>query len=185
MSAKYLEEVKPAFYAQRIPRVKMIASKDSYEVIKRFYGCKTDDDTDLFRAMEEPNVLTDYALQSSEKIGAIFGNAKGVTLGIGWFGQGKATSVTVDVQGIVATACKLRASVVVLFHNHPSGSLVPSAADRKMTEALSAVLSLLDVTLLDHIIISTEGYYSFTDHCESSVMTPRDRFLDALRSLMQ
>lgn len=184
MSAKYLEEVKPAFYAQRIPRVKMVSSKDSCQVIKRFYGCPTDDDTDLFRAMEEDSYLADYALQSSEKIGAIFGNAKGVSLGIGWFGQGKISSTTADIQGIIATACKLRASVVVLFHNHPSGSLVPSAADRKLTEGLNAVLALLDVTLLDHIIISTEGYYSFADQCENSLLTPKTAYLDALKSLI-
>lgn len=57
-----------------------------------------------------------------------------------------------------------RAAAVVVAHNHPSGHVEPSREDRDVTERLTAAGRTLGIQLLDHIIFSTEGYYSFLEH---------------------
>jgi DNA repair protein RadC len=52
---------------------------------------------------------------------------------------------------------------LILAHNHPSGSLKPSKADQQITSKIRQAAKILDIELLDHIIISIEGYYSFAD----------------------
>lgn len=59
---------------------------------------------------------------------------------------------------------KHNAASVALSHNHPSGSLEPSYADKKITARLKDALALIDVRILDHIIVSREGSYSFAEH---------------------
>jgi DNA repair protein RadC len=52
---------------------------------------------------------------------------------------------------------------LILAHNHPSGSLKPSKADQQITSKIRQAAKILDIGLLNHIIISNEGYYSFAD----------------------
>ena len=55
------------------------------------------------------------------------------------------------------------ASAYILAHNHPSGNLKASAADKKITQQLKESSSILDISFLDHLIVTLEGYYSFAD----------------------
>lgn len=55
------------------------------------------------------------------------------------------------------------ASGVILVHNHPSGNVSPSIADLKQTEKVKAGLDVLEITLLDHVILGDESYYSFSE----------------------
>jgi DNA repair protein RadC len=55
------------------------------------------------------------------------------------------------------------ASSIILAHNHPSGSVKPSKQDLAMTKRIAAAGRLLNIKLVDHVIVSGEGYYSFTD----------------------
>ena len=57
-----------------------------------------------------------------------------------------------------------RATAIIVAHNHPSGSLAPSIEDKMVTKKLSEAGQILGITLLDHIIFSTKGYYSFLEH---------------------
>jgi DNA repair protein RadC len=57
-----------------------------------------------------------------------------------------------------------RACAVVVAHNHPSGRLEPSPEDREITCRLKAAADTLGIALLDHVIFSSEGYYSFVEH---------------------
>ena len=52
---------------------------------------------------------------------------------------------------------------VMIIHNHPSGNLNPSACDKDLTQTIKTALKIIDVVLLDHLIITEEGYYSFSD----------------------
>ena len=52
---------------------------------------------------------------------------------------------------------------IVLCHNHPSGSLTPSRADEMLTKKIKEAAVLLDMNVIDHIIVSEDGYYSFAD----------------------
>ena len=77
--------------------------------------------------------------------------------------KGALDSVVISPRIILAKALSLNASNIILFHNHPSGSVLPSVSDIKMTTNLKKACSLLEVNLLDHLIISKEECYSFAD----------------------
>jgi len=62
---------------------------------------------------------------------------------------------------VVEYALSEKASGVIIAHNHPSGALKPSAEDSKATKAVKDALDTVDISLLDHIIISKNGYFSF------------------------
>ncbi|SDM29062.1 DNA repair protein RadC [Daejeonella rubra] len=68
-----------------------------------------------------------------------------------------------DPRVIFAAALKSCATSIILAHNHPSGNLTPSEADISLTRKLKDGGLILDIAVLDHIILSTEGYYSFAD----------------------
>ena len=55
------------------------------------------------------------------------------------------------------------ATSIVLSHNHPSGSLKPSRADEELTRKIKEAAKYFDIKVIDHIIVSEEGYYSFAD----------------------
>ena len=59
-----------------------------------------------------------------------------------------------------------KAAAIIIAHNHPSGQLLPSRADRQITTRLKDVGKLIGIDILDHIILTSEGYYSFQDEDE-------------------
>lgn len=77
--------------------------------------------------------------------------------------SGGITGTVVDTRILFSSALKSNAVSIILSHNHPSGSLKPSVADEELTRKIRDAGKLLDVQLLDHIIISESGYYSFAD----------------------
>ena len=77
---------------------------------------------------------------------------------------GGITGTVVDVRLIFAAALKANASGIIMAHNHPSGTLIPSQADREITKKVKEAGRILDIPVLDHLIVTTEGYYSFADH---------------------
>lgn len=82
--------------------------------------------------------------------------------------SGGRSSTIVDAKVIFGRALEARACGIVVAHNHPSTSLRPSKADIDVTRKLAAVGKAMDLMLLDHLIISDRGYYSFKD--ESDVL---------------
>jgi DNA repair protein RadC len=64
---------------------------------------------------------------------------------------------------IFAAAIKANACGIIISHNHPSSSLKPSRADEQLTQKIKQAGQFLDITLLDHVIVTSEGYYSFAD----------------------
>lgn len=65
---------------------------------------------------------------------------------------------------VVAQALRYRAAAVIVAHNHPSGLVAPSEADKRLTARLREALALVDLRLLDHMIIGRGSCYSFTEH---------------------
>jgi len=84
-------------------------------------------------------------------------------LGLVRLSTGGMNGCIVDPKIAFATALKTRASSIILAHNHPSGNLQPSRADRDLTDKIYAGGRLLDIMLLDHLIVTREGYLSFAD----------------------
>ena len=77
--------------------------------------------------------------------------------------QGGVSGTVTDVRLIMKKVAERLASGIILCHNHPSGNLSPSDADIKLTKKIKEAAALMDVQLLDHLIISGNGYYSFAD----------------------
>ncbi len=75
--------------------------------------------------------------------------------------QGGVQATVVDHRLIVKRALELLATQIILSHNHPSGAAEPSGADKTLTQRVKDAAALFDIRLLDHIIISSEGSYSF------------------------
>lgn len=85
---------------------------------------------------------------------------------IGWIkvSSGGTAGTLVDPKIVFSSALLSGASSIILSHNHPSGNLNTSEADRQITNKLVAAGKLLDIKVLDHIIITKESYYSFADN---------------------
>lgn len=77
--------------------------------------------------------------------------------------KGGISNTIVDPRIIFLKALEVQATSLVLCHNHPSGSLRPSRADEELTGKLKKAGLLLDIKVVDHLIVSDEGYYSFAD----------------------
>ena len=77
--------------------------------------------------------------------------------------EGGITGTVADPRIILKKALQYNAVNIIVSHNHPSGNLSPSKADKDLTQKLKEAAQLLELKVIDHIIISNEGYYSFAD----------------------
>jgi len=77
--------------------------------------------------------------------------------------KGGITGTLVDVRLVLKQALDLGAVGIILAHNHPSGTLKPSAADKQITEKLKKASEALDIKILDHLILAQHHYFSFAD----------------------
>jgi DNA repair protein RadC len=77
--------------------------------------------------------------------------------------QGGTSGTVVDAKVVFKTALEHLSQSLILVHNHPSGSLTPSEQDKRLTERLVKVGRELDLPVLDHVIFSDRGYFSFAD----------------------
>ncbi len=84
-------------------------------------------------------------------------------LGISVISSGGVSGTLVDPKLVFITALKTLASGIILTHNHPSGNRQPSQADIQLTRKLVASGKLLELPIIDHIILTTTGYFSFAD----------------------
>jgi DNA repair protein RadC len=77
--------------------------------------------------------------------------------------EGGLTGTIADPRIILKKALEHDATAIILCHNHPSGTLQPSKADEFLTHKIKQAAALIDVQVMDHIIVSNEGYFSFAD----------------------
>lgn len=78
-------------------------------------------------------------------------------------GKGGFTATVVDIRLVLQQALKWGATAMIVAHNHPTGNLTPSGADKTLTLKLKDAAKLLDMVLLDHIIVGKNEYFSFAD----------------------
>ncbi len=77
--------------------------------------------------------------------------------------KGGLTGTVVDIRVIFKAAFENNATSIILAHNHPSGKLAPSDADKQITTKIKTAGQQLDIPILDHVIITENGYFSFAD----------------------
>ena len=124
--------------------VKVTTSKETYRLLLDKWNLDT---IDLF-----------------EEFKLVVLNRAGRVKGIFTVGTGGYTSVIADIRLVLLVAIKELATSIIIVHNHPSGCLVPSKADEALTQKLKMAVSYFDIKLLDHIIVTSEEYYSMADN---------------------
>lgn len=77
--------------------------------------------------------------------------------------KGGITGTLVDVRLVFKTALEMGATGLILCHNHPSGALIPSDADKQITKKLKLAGDSLEIKVLDHLIVTEKSYFSFAD----------------------
>lgn len=78
--------------------------------------------------------------------------------------RGGIAETNVDIRLTLREAIVRRATAFAFIHNHPSGNLRPSTADDRLTDRLQRASRLMDITMLDHVIVTTNDYYSYRDN---------------------
>jgi DNA repair protein RadC len=124
-------------------RPKISSPRDAQDILRQYWN----DDT----------------LELQEEFKILLLNRYNKVIGIFTVSQGGIAGTIADPKIIFGCALKAAASGIILAHNHPSGALQPSQADKDLTKKLKDGGKLLDIQVLDHIIITTESYYSFAD----------------------
>src|SRR5882762_10487520 len=105
----------------------------------------------------------DSKIEFVEQFKVLLLNRANKALGVFEVSSGSSTGTVADPKLIFAAAIKANACGIVLSHNHPSGNQKPSQADVELTRKVKEGGKLLEVQVLDHLIITTEGYFSFAD----------------------
>jgi DNA repair protein RadC len=118
-------------------------SKDAYDILRNLFS------PDTISLQEQFIVL--YLNRANKVIGSY------------QLSKGGISGTIADVRLILSVALKTLASGLILAHNHPSGNLKPSEADKQITNKIKQAANLLDIEIMDHLILSIEGYYSFVD----------------------
>jgi DNA repair protein RadC len=77
--------------------------------------------------------------------------------------QGGMTGTVIDVRLVLKSALEKHATSLIFCHNHPSGNLEPSDADKRITRQLKEASALMDIPVIDHLIVTQAGYFSFAD----------------------
>lgn len=122
----------------------------------------------IVQAADVYKLLIDYVydkdiIQYKECLKLILLNKAGKLLGVAHISEGGTNETSADIRIIMQAAILGNASSIILAHNHPSGSLKPSAQDDLVTTNLRKAAKLFNITLLDHIIVTDSGYYSYLD----------------------
>lgn len=100
---------------------------------------------------------------SHEEFWVVYLNNANTVLSMGQLSKGGITGTLVDVRLVLKQALELGAVGLILAHNHPSGTLKPSEADKQITNKLKTASQALDIKVLDHLIITQKEYFSFAD----------------------
>ena len=93
----------------------------------------------------------------------LFLNQAKQILGYTLISEGGITDTTVDVRVILQAALLTNSVAIILAHNHPSGNTKPSRQDMEITKQVKEAARLMRITVLDHLILTDTGYYSFSD----------------------
>lgn len=116
------------------------------------------DVVEIFRAHFDADEM-DYR----ESFFALYLNHANKVLGIKKVSECGISSTVVDVRIVMQAALLCNATAVIVAHNHPSGNLKPSSADMQMTSQIKEAGKILNISLLDHVILTSDSYFSFAD----------------------
>jgi DNA repair protein RadC len=130
-----------------LERPKINSSIDVYEILKNHVDFMED-------------------IEFKEKFFVLILNRNNKLMSITKISEGTTTGCLVDVKHVMQTAILQNASGIILAHNHQSGNLYPSQLDRDITFKIKQGANFFDIKVCDHLILTSESYYSFADDGE-------------------
>lgn len=140
---KEVSEIKVSYSSVSTHKVKITGAKKAFEVLLSSW------DLDTIELQEEFKVLL---LNRANEV-----------LGIYPLSKGGITGTVVDQRLVFAVALKCNATAIIMAHNHPSGKLEPSHADITITKSINKCGDILNINLIDHLIVSKNGFFSFSN----------------------
>lgn len=143
MKKNTISEIQVSYSNENKCTVKITGSDTAFEILKACWNSGT--------------------IELQEEFKIILLNRSNHVLGIYPVSKGGISGTLVDPKLVFSVALKCNASSIILAHNHPSGNLKPSRADELLTQKLIKAGIYLDIKVLDHLIITPKGYFSFLD----------------------
>lgn len=144
--------------------VKVLELRASLEVMRRYCAERIGDRVQ-FRSASDIHDHMRYRIGNlpHEEMWALFVDTSNRLLTEIRLSEGGSTSTVFDVKKLLRKALASGAQGVILCHNHPSGNMSPSRGDENVTSKCNEACKLLELRLLDHLIVTTDSYYSFHD----------------------
>lgn len=124
-------------------RPRITSSKDAYDILLNYWD--------------------ENKIEFIEQFKILLVNRGNKVLGVYEVSTGGVTGTVADPRLIFAAALKANATAIILAHNHPSSNLKPSQADEQLTHKIKEGGRYLDIQVLDHLIVCSDGYYSMAD----------------------
>ncbi len=109
------------------------------------------------------NIWDQNRIEFQEEFRVLLLNRGNRVTGVYKASSGGMTGTVADPRLILAAAIKSLSVSIILSHNHPSGNLKPSQADEALTQKIQEAAKYHDIKLLDHVILTSESYYSFAE----------------------
>jgi DNA repair protein RadC len=119
---------------------------------------------DVFSLLQPVLLDTPFPHRNREHVWTISLDSANKILHIELVTMGSVNRAMVEPMEVFSTPLQKRAVKLIVVHNHPGGLLRPSAADRSMAEELNRLGRELKIPVIDHVIITEDGYYSFAEH---------------------
>lgn len=147
-----------------IGEAKAITIIAALELANRKNQSQVKDKIQIKSSSDAYNFLSFYMADlTHEEFWVLFLNRANIVIAREQLSVGGIAGTVVDTRIILKKALEYLSSSMVLVHNHPSGNLQPSEEDKKLTKKIKDATSILDIQILDHLIISNKGYFSFAD----------------------
>ncbi len=138
------------------PQVYINYVRPEYDSMKKVL--KSEECVDIIREL-----YNDFRIDYKECFWVVLLNASNCVLGISKVSEGSDMKTVASTKEILQLTILSHATAVILIHNHPSGSTLPSGPDKALTKRIRISLELFEIELLDHIVITKEGYLSMAD----------------------
>ena len=138
----FVGELKAVYRRSEIPSVKVTSSQHAVDFMRPYF---------------------DECMDDHEEIKVLHLSRSNGVVNVHHVSSGSDSQSIVPVKDIMRNAILIKTSGIILFHNHPSGNLQPSSADKGITQKLKEACKLMDISLLDHIILTREWFFSFQD----------------------
>jgi len=136
-------EIKISYSTSNTPKIKITSVDKAYQLLLKSWNLDT--------------------IELQEEFKVLLLNRANEVLGIYPLSKGGITGTVVDSRLIFAVALKCNATGILLCHNHPSGNLKPSDNDISLTRNIKKCADFLEIALIDHLIITRNGFFSFSN----------------------